>query len=103
MHQQWFSVVGLSIDIAGVIIILREWWLGHEQATNEAAQKRYADMAKSALTDVRGEKSLSVGKALEDIVVAGTQIRSLSYIRPILVKVGASAILFGFLLQLMGS
>src|SRR5262249_44628879 len=103
MHQQWLSVAGLILDIAGVMIILREWWLGHEQATNEAAQRRYADAAKDALVDVTRDKSHSVGRALEEIVAAGSQIKTLSYIRPILVKAGATLILFGFFMQLAGA
>lgn len=26
MSQQWFSVIGLSLDLVGVLLVVTEWW-----------------------------------------------------------------------------
>lgn len=39
--QSWMSVAGISLDLVGFLLLLREWWLAffHESATLEFAQR----------------------------------------------------------------
>jgi ferric-dicitrate binding protein FerR (iron transport regulator) len=42
MVQGWISVAGITIDLAGFLLLLREWWLAffHESATLDFQQRR---------------------------------------------------------------
>jgi len=40
--QSWLSVAGIAVDLAGFVLLLREWWLAffHETETAALAQRR---------------------------------------------------------------
>ncbi|MCC7253763.1 hypothetical protein [Hyphomicrobium sp.] len=42
MDQNWLSAAGVAIDLAGFLVLLREWWLAffHETTTAALAQRR---------------------------------------------------------------
>lgn len=42
MVQSWISVAGIAIDLAGFVLLLREWWLAffHESQTLAFEQRR---------------------------------------------------------------
>lgn len=42
MLQSWISVAGIAIDLAGFLLLLREWWLAffHETAALDLEQRR---------------------------------------------------------------
>lgn len=42
MLQDWLQVAGIAIDLAGFVLLLREWWLAffHESATIAFEQQR---------------------------------------------------------------
>jgi hypothetical protein len=45
MVQNWLSVAGIAIDLAGFLLLLREWWLAffHESATLDLQHQRAHD------------------------------------------------------------
>jgi hypothetical protein len=42
MYQSWITIAGLTLDLLGFILLLREWWLAffHETASLEAERRR---------------------------------------------------------------
>jgi hypothetical protein len=42
MLQTWITIAGLALDLAGFVLLLREWWLAffHETASLEAERRR---------------------------------------------------------------
>jgi hypothetical protein len=47
MLQSWITIAGLVLDLAGFILLLREWWLAffHETASLEAERRRARELS----------------------------------------------------------
>ena len=103
MNQQWLSVIGLTLDITGAFIVIREWWLGHTQTLRESAQNQSVKVLLEAIADQNREKPYTVSQALEQIANTGIEIDIIVKIRPLLIKTGATLILLGFAAQLIGA
>jgi hypothetical protein len=103
MQQQWLSVAGLCLDIAGVSIVFREWWLAHRQAVKESAQDESARIAVDAIQSEYRDRPHSLGRALQEIAVVGFEIHAIASIRLYLVRIAAALIIMGFIAQVFGS
>src|ERR1700720_984526 len=90
MNQQWLSVIGLTLDITGAFIVIREWWLGHTQTLRESAQNQSVKVLLEAIADQNREKPYTVSQALEQIANTGIEIDIIVKIRPLLIKTGAT-------------
>jgi hypothetical protein len=103
MCQQWFSVLGLVLDVIGFLMIAFEWHLMFKREMHERLQRIVEDYAK--------EKALREGEDYEDLSASDhTMWREFSKLwgkdkrfRQRLFYPGVALVLMGFLGQLIGS
>jgi hypothetical protein len=101
MCQQWFSVVGLVMDICGFLLIAKEWWhvFQHSIALRQSAVEADFDLA------TKGVKAARKRVAADASMWRNTQFeneKDNSFRRSTFI-VGAALVILGFIGQLIGS
>jgi hypothetical protein len=101
--QSWLPAIGLILDVVGVLIILREWWLAHKQAKDEIVQSLRSNDLISILNEKTHDRAYAISKAIEELTETSSEIATIAKLRPLLVKIGALFICCGFLVQLVAA
>jgi hypothetical protein len=112
MLQDWLQVAGIAIDLAGFVLLLREWWLAffHESATIAFEQQRSWEQSlrhqhrSHAPDQLRGHLDASA-RIHDEMVERGARDRHLATLRSRkqAFVMATALIVIGGLLQLAGA
>jgi hypothetical protein len=111
MTQQWLSVVGIALDFAGFMLLLREWWLAFFNEGRQMQMAEQLDRAR-ALRNLRPRKPGERSNPFEDldrfadeqaIRKAREEHRAALRARRGVFLLAAALIVSGFALQLAGA
>jgi hypothetical protein len=101
MCQQWFSVIGLILDVCGFLLIAKEWWHVFEHSI----LLRQAAVEEDYIETVEGDEAATRRRRANASMWRNTQRENRKdndYRRKVFV-VGMVMIVLGFLGQLVGS
>lgn len=110
MTQQWLTIIGLALDFAGFMLVLREWWLAFFNETSQIEMDERLERMR-ALRNMRpatpGQRNPfeSLDRMQDDQAVrkARTAHRATLAARKGTFVFAAALIVLGFALQLAGA
>jgi predicted Holliday junction resolvase-like endonuclease len=101
MCQQWFSVVGLILDVCGFLLIAREWW----HVFQHSILLRQDAMEEDCLAQREGEEAVKKRRRAKASMWRNTQLENRidNARRQKLFLSGMVLVVLGFLGQLIGN
>jgi hypothetical protein len=112
MLQSWLSATGIAIDLAGFLLLLREWWLAffHESATIAYEQNRASTLSARQFHHTHAPDQLKArletsARMQDDMAERSARARHLATLgsRKRIFMLATILIVAGYLLQLAGA
>jgi hypothetical protein len=112
MLQSWLSASGIAIDLAGFLLLLREWWLAffHESAMLAYEQRRGSELSARQFHHAHAPNQLkahleTTARLQDQMAERNTQARHLATLgsRRRVFLLATVLIVIGYLLQLAGA
>lgn len=110
--QAWLTVIGLSLDFLGFVLLLREWWIAflserslmaHEEALER--QQKLRAFASQNTNDAMRQHMARTGEMQDDMAIrrARDERRDVQKGRKLWFSAATVLIVLGFLFQLVGA